>query len=189
MFRTHIRARKNEVDIRLLSKTLQDEALQVDVARSAILEKAASELENIAHRIYLSSPDELLSRGMKEALKRGEDFETVFKRKLLNAFKTDKRQGDIITELTTKANKIISNTRVAQSAKVNRVYKLASAEKTRLPQLKGALGRENLEKQLGDLLWKKGYPKEVVANVQSSMMHADVGELHDMIQKLGKGGK
>jgi hypothetical protein len=55
-------------------------------------------------------------------------------------------------------------------------------------RVKGALGREKLEKQLGDMLWKRGYPKEVIANVQSSMMHSTVDDLQGMIDKL-KGGK
>jgi hypothetical protein len=118
MFRVHERAQKNEKALRLVSKSLQDQALTQDVARSAILEKAASNLENLAHRIYLSSPDELLSRGMKAALKRGEDFQTVFKRKMLNAIKTSQRQNQIITALTDKANRIINATKQSQSAKV-----------------------------------------------------------------------
>jgi hypothetical protein len=50
------------------------------------------------------------------------------------------------------------------------------------------LGRETLEKKLGDALWKKGYPKEVIANVQSTMQHATIDDLKKLLGRF-KGGK
>jgi hypothetical protein len=182
MKKVHQRAQILEQRLRLTAQNLMQKG---DEHRAKLI-------AGFAERVYLTSPEELLSRGMKNAFQRGEEFLPVVKSKMKNAVSTYERQGGILDGLEKQAKAVAKadymrpvTPKLKHVASKEKDIITGMSSRKILPELEGSLGRETLEKKLGDALWKKGYPKEVVANVQSSMQHATVKQLKEMLKKLG----
>jgi hypothetical protein len=181
-------------DIQLRSSKLED---KLDwVAKDSTW---ANEFKQFRDRLYLMSPEETMARALSDAYQRGDSFESAVRRTMKTMLDSAHNHERILQRYERHGARMgglkwkrYDKEKPTPWSKINVEDMLdwhrQTGKNVKLPQLKGALGREKLEKELGNVLWQKGYPKEVVANVQSTMQHATIDDLKKLLEGF-KGGK